>query len=421
HFTAEFEIASDQPAFSSFERSSLDGLPVLIVDDNETNRRILVEMLKSWSLSPTATANGSEALNEMHRAAANDNPYRLVLLDCMIPEMDGFSLAELINGNTSFANPTMVMISSAARPGDPKRCSEMGISRYMTKPVIKSELLDTILEALDEHTHTEETAAVEPVVVPQPSGRSLRVLLVEDGLVNQRVAVGFLKRAGHQVTVAEDGEAAIRCWENQAFDIILMDVQMPIMDGLEATTAIRQRESALGTRIPIIAMTAAAMKGDKERCLAVGMDDYVSKPIASDDLFTTMAKYVDGLLAPELVPAADRESDQSEIVDFDVALTQVPGGVVVLRDLAGIFLTECPKLLEDLRQGLADENVEATHRAVHTLKGAARILAANRLTDISSEFEMLAKDKQLEVVRARLGEIESAVDQACRIISAWRT
>jgi PAS domain S-box-containing protein len=419
HFTAEFEIARDQPVSSSFERSSLAGLPVLIVDDNETNRRILEEMLKSWSLAPTATASGSEALAEMQRAAHDGQPYRLVLLDCMMPGMDGFSLVQSINDDTTLAHPTMVMISSAARPGDARRCREMGVSRYMTKPVIKSELLDTILEALDERTGEAPIAA--PVAVAQPRGRSLRVLLAEDGLVNQRVAVGFLKRAGHEVTVAENGEAAIRCWEDQPFDIILMDVQMPIMDGLEATTTIRTRESALGKRIPIIAMTAAAMKGDKERCLAVGMDDYVSKPIAPDSLFATMAKYVDGLIATEPVPAIERENDQREIVDFDLALTQVPGGVAVLQDLARIFLTECPKLLKDLRQGLADENVEATQRAVHTLKGAARIMAANRLTEISSELETLAKDEQLETVRSRLGEIESAVEQACTIINAWQS
>jgi CheY-like chemotaxis protein len=247
------------------------------------------------------------------------------------------------------------------------------------------------------------------------------VLLVEDGLVNQRVAMGFLKRAGHEVTLAEDGEAAIRYWKDQPFDIILMDVQMPIMDGLEATTAIRKFELTSGTRIPIIAMTAAAMKGDKERCLAVGMDDYVSKPIAPDALFATIAKYVDGFTAPEPAPAIEGNDEQREIVDFDLALTQVPGGIEVLKDLAGIFLTECPKLLKDLRQGLADEDVEATQRAAHTLKGAARILAANRLTEITSEFELLAKNRQLETIRSRVEEIEAAVDQACRIIDTWRS
>ncbi|MCA9145964.1 MAG: response regulator [Planctomycetaceae bacterium] len=420
HFTAEFEIARDQPTPSSFERSSLAELPVLVVDDNETNRRILMEMLKSWSLAPRATASGVEALTELQRAANDDEPYQLVLLDCMMPGMDGFSLAQLINDNKVLASPTMVMISSAARPGDAKRCREIGVSRYMTKPVIKSELLDTILEALDEH-------AIEmPIVVPDtPAAQDvppLRVLLVEDGLVNQRVAVGFLERAGHQVVLAENGEVAIRNWEKQTFDVILMDVQMPVMDGLAATTVIRQRESTLGKRTPIIAMTAAAMKGDKERCLAVGMDDYVSKPIAPAALFATIAKYVgeSSEYEPEANLTQGFANDQRDVVDFDVALTQVPGGIDVLRDLARIFLMECPKLLKDLRQGLADENVEATQRAAHTLKGAARILAASRLTEISSEFEVLAKERQVETIRSRLHEIEAAVDEACKLIKAWR-
>lgn len=420
HFTAEFDISQDQPVPSTFERSSLAGLPVLIVDDNETNRRILEEMLESWSLAPTTTASGVAALTEMQRAANIDEPYPLVLLDCMMPEMDGFTLAQLINGNSALAHPTMVMISSAARPGDAKRCREFGVSRYMTKPLIKSELLDTILEALDETANA--PAVAEPVTVVEPKGRSLRVLLVEDGLVNQRVAVGFLERAGHQVVVAENGEVAVRCWEDQPFDIILMDVQMPVMDGLAATTEIREREESSGRRTPIIAMTAAAMKGDKERCLAVGMDDYVSKPIAPKSLFATMAKHTGEPTAdePEAETIAEFKNDRIDIVDFDKALTQVPGGVEVLRDLARIFLMECPKLLKDVRQGLADENVELTQRSAHTLKGAARILAAQQLTEISSEFEILAKEKQLDAIRSRIGEIEFAVQQACEIIKAWR-
>ncbi|HRX82532.1 MAG TPA: response regulator, partial [Pirellulaceae bacterium] len=234
--------------------------------------------------------------------------------------------------------------------------------------------------------------------------------------------VGFLERAGHQVVLAENGEVAIRNWEKQTFDVILMDVQMPVMDGLAATTVIRQRESTLGKRTPIIAMTAAAMKGDKERCLAVGMDDYVSKPIAPAALFATIAKYVgeSSEYEPEANLTQGFANDQRDVVDFDVALTQVPGGIDVLRDLARIFLMECPKLLKDLRQGLADENVEATQRAAHTLKGAARILAASRLTEISSEFEVLAKERQVETIRSRLHEIEAAVDEACKLIKAWR-
>ncbi|MBC8353407.1 MAG: response regulator [Planctomycetes bacterium] len=418
HFTSEFEIADDQPAPSSFERSSLAGLPVLVVDDNQTNRRILEEMLKSWSLAPKVTESGVEALTEMQRAANESEPYRLVLLDCMMPGMDGFSLAQLITGNIALAHPTIVMISSAARPGDARRCREIGISRYMTKPVIKSELLDAILEALDERGG--ESIIEEPITAIEPSGPALRVLLAEDGLVNQRVAVGFLERAGHHVTVAENGAVAIRCWEDQPFDVILMDVQMPIMDGLEATAVIRERESASGKRTPIIAMTAAAMKGDRERCLDVGMDDYVSKPIAPDAMFATMAKHVDRLTASDSATSVEPTIDPSGIVDFDTALDRVPGGLEVLQDLAKIFLMECPKLVKDLHQGLADENAEATQRAAHTLKGAARILCAGRLSVVAADLEHLAKDKHLEAVRLRFDEIEATVDQACKVIKAWR-
>ncbi len=340
-----------------------------------------------------------------------------------MPGMDGFSLAQLINGNTSLAHPTMVMISSAARPGDAQRCRDVGVARYMTKPVIKSELLDTILEALDEHADD----AIHDKRTPekQPMGPSLSILLVEDGLVNQRVAVGFLERAGHKVTVAENGEVALQHWGNQPFDVILMDVQMPVMDGLDATCLIREREAKLNRHTPIIAMTAAAMKGDRERCLEVGMDDYISKPIAPNVLFATIAKYVDTASASEptqqqTTQPASIEGDPKKIVDFDQALTQVPGGIEVLQDLANIFLAECPKLMKDLRQGLADNDAELAQRAAHTVKGAARILAANQLIEISAELELAAKEGQLDVVQARVEEIATAVDRACHLIRQWQ-
>ena len=423
HFTAEFGVSDQQPAQRPFEQSSLAGLPVLIVDDNETNRLILEEMLKSWSLQPIVVDSGITALTELQRAAIENEPYQLVLLDCMMPGMDGFSLAELINGNTALGQPTMIMISSAALAGDAKRCREIGIARYMTKPVIKSELLDTILDALDESG--EEVTADAPAAAI-PIGPSMRVLLVEDGMVNQRVAVGFLERAGHQVTLAENGELAIRYWEQNTFDLILMDVQMPIMDGLEATRVIRQRETESGQRIPIIAMTAAAMKGDRERCLAVGMDDYISKPIAPGSLFATMAKYVDRSSSTEPngevepIKAEDSTTDANDIVDFEKAITQIPGGRDMLEDLVDIFLSECPRLLNELSEGLAEDDADQAHRAVHTLKGAARTFAANKLEHVAAELEQLAKHKQLDTVRSRLGELEAVVDEACGVVRAWR-
>jgi CheY-like chemotaxis protein len=208
----------------------------------------------------------------------------------MMPEMDGFELTERVGKTPSFKAPTMIMVSSAARPGDAERCRRLGIARHLIKPVVQSELLDTILHAL-RHEGAEESlqgalAGRPPAAVP-----TLRILLAEDGLVNQRVAMGLLKKHGHQVVLANNGREAVESLDKQSFDGILMDVQMPEMDGFEATAAIREREQRTGRHIPIIAMTASAMKGDRERCLAAGMDGYVSKPIDPEQLYRAVATF----------------------------------------------------------------------------------------------------------------------------------
>ena len=420
HFTAEFQIAQDQPSASRFHLASLTALSTLIVDDNATNRRILDEMLKSWTLAPKVVESGVAALTEMQRAANEGHPYRLVLLDCMMPGMDGFTLAELIGGNPGLAGPTMIMISSAARTGDAERCRNLGIIRHMTKPVIKSELFDTIVDALGED-------ADEPEVLQEDLsgliGPPLHILLVEDGLINQRVATGFLERAGHTVSLANNGKEAVDATEQQDFDLVLMDVQMPVMDGHEATAIIRQREKESGGHLKIIAMTAAAMKGDRDRCLQAGMDAYVSKPIDLEELFKTIAVQTGALPDTDSDVASDAgkvaADDAPDAVDFTAAQANVPGGIEVLQDLGGIFLEECPKLLNDLLTGLAGNETEPVQRAAHTLKSSSRIMAAQPLADITAHIEQLAANGELADVKECLPKLQADADQACNAIRVW--
>ncbi len=292
HFTIELGVSDEQPKLPA-ELEDIEGLAALIVDDNQTNRNIFCKLLLNWGLRPTEVADGPSAINELQRAADAGRPYRLVLLDCMMPEMDGFGVAEKMLEDQRLRNITRIMVSSAARSEDAKRCKELGIERYITKPVIQSELLDSILHAIVPISDAEadETTQLACAV------SELRILLAEDGLVNQRVAMGLLHRMGHSVELAENGRRALEAWRDRKFDIILMDLQMPEMDGAEATRAIRQEEAERGGRrtsnhIPIIAMTAAAMKGDRERCLESGMDDYLAKPITAAGLKEVLAKYV---------------------------------------------------------------------------------------------------------------------------------
>ncbi|MEZ6087238.1 MAG: PAS domain-containing protein [Pirellulaceae bacterium] len=266
-FTVRFGLANEEPAARQQEMESLNGLPTIVVDDNNTNRKIFAEMLEAWNLDATLMPSAPAALAELHRAAATDQPYRLVLLDRMMPHMDGFALAECIRQSPVLQSIPIIMISSAAQGDDARRCREMGIQRYLTKPVLQSDLLESILDAMGIQSR-EDLAGNE--TIPEAPARQHNILLAEDGLVNQRVAMGFLKREGHNVTLATNGREAVDAASRETFDLILMDLQMPEMDGIEATREIRERDRRLRTHTPIIAMTAAAMDGDRERCLAAG-------------------------------------------------------------------------------------------------------------------------------------------------------
>ncbi len=290
HFTARFGPASGPVARPvPAEPARLHGLPVLVVDDNATNRRILQEMLTNWGMKPTVVEGGREALAELERARAAGSPFAVVLLDAMMPEMDGFTLAERIRHDPEPVGATLMMLSSANRREDAARCRELGVATYLTKPIGQSTLLDAIMTSLGAIASAEDHAVPAAAqTAPAAGRRTLRLLLAEDNAVNQRLAVSLLEKRGHQVVVAGNGREALAALDGRRFDAVLMDVQMPEMDGFEATAAIRAREAATGAHTPIIAMTAHALKGDRERCLAAGMDGYVSKPLRSRELFEVL-------------------------------------------------------------------------------------------------------------------------------------
>ncbi len=269
----------------------LRDLPVLIVDDNFTNRRVLHGMLSRWGMRPTAVEGGRSALQALELAKNLGHAFPLVLLDGQMPEMDGFAVAEQIRRDPELAGATIMMLTSAGRLGDAARCRELGISAYLVKPIRQAELLGAICLVL--HKTPQEIAV--PLVTRhtlREEQHRVRVLLAEDNAVNQTLAVRLLEKRGYAVTVAPHGRAALEAFEKDSFDLVLMDIQMPEMDGFEATAAIRQKERSTGGHIPIIAMTAHAMKGDQEQCLAAGMDGYISKPIRTSELFATIEKLV---------------------------------------------------------------------------------------------------------------------------------
>jgi len=278
-FCAEFGIQDPSTASKPNVEVDLVDMPVLIVDDNATNRRVLERLLDSWRMQPSSVDDGEAALRAMCRAYESKKPFPLVLLDQCMPHMDGFELAKRISAEPAFAGATIMMLSSAGRQEDAARCSEVGISSYLTKPVHRSLLLSAIHRALGASHSRPQWRTQHPLPKLRPGQRTLRVLLAEDNLVNQRLGARILEKVGHEVVVVGDGQQAVDALAAEEFDVVLMDVQMPNMSGLEATAAIRSREQRTGRHVPIVAMTAHAMSGDRERCRQAGMDDYLSKPI----------------------------------------------------------------------------------------------------------------------------------------------
>ena len=265
----------------------------MIVDDNATQRRILMEMLRIWQMRPSCAATGHEALSILLGAAESREPFALVVLDADMPEIDGFELARRIRSSPLLSQTSVIMLISAARQGDPGRCRDLGICAYLTKPLRRADLR-TAIAAILSGASPQPAGAIASDAVPQRAALPLRILLAEDNLVNQRIALGILGKHGHSVVVANNGVEALTALAEQPFDLILMDVQMPEMDGLETAQAIRRREQGGATHIPIVAMTAHAMSGDRKRCLAAGMDEYLAKPIRVAELLDVLAKHQPG-------------------------------------------------------------------------------------------------------------------------------
>jgi len=291
HFTARFPLHQGPPQkLEPVDTDMLRDLETLVVDDNSTNRRIIEEMLLGWGMKPILAEGGLESLEVLGRFQDRGTPLRLVLLDSQMPGMDGFGVAQRIARDPKLAGTLIIMLTSSGVRGDAARCREFGISGYLPKPVKRTDLLEAIRFVLGLQKQFEKSPTLVTVHSLRQQRAQLNILLAEDNAVNQRLAVRLLEKRGHTVVVAGTGKMALECLHRQSFDLVLMDVQMPEMDGLQATVEIRKSEKISGKHVPIIAMTARAMVGDKARCLEAGMDDYLSKPIQSKDLFATIER-----------------------------------------------------------------------------------------------------------------------------------
>jgi PAS domain S-box-containing protein len=426
HFTAHFRRQTGATVEPSIEPEDLKDLSVLVVDDNATNRRILEEVLTNWGMKAIILASGRAALAEMERAAANGHPIPLALLDAMMPEMDGFDLAAQIKQRPELARATIMMLSSAGQREDAARCRELGIAAYLTKPIKQSDLLDSILTVL----HSSSAKALTPAVQPQPSlpttQRRLHILLAEDNAINQRLAITMLEKRGHTVAVACNGKEALAASEKAIFDLILMDVQMPEMDGFEATKAIREREALAGQtpgapasfRIPIVAMTAHAMKGDRERCLEAGMDAYVSKPIQGRKLFDV----IESVFALPAEPQKEARSEESPepVFDRSAVLDRVEGDRKLLHEILGLFFDEIPGLMSEIQEPLARGDARALERAAHTLKGCVGTFGARRAYDLAQTLETMGRGGNLTEANQTYAKLEAEIARLTGALTAFK-
>jgi two-component system, sensor histidine kinase and response regulator len=401
HFTVRLKLSGKKAESDVMvPLETLNGLRILVVDDNKTNRRILHGMLTRWGARTTCAASGSEALSELDAACSAARPYQMVLTDMHMPGMDGFGLVQEIRCRPEILPVTVVMLTSAGHSGDAEHCRKLGIHSYLYKPVRRQELLAAILRALG---HPQTTPSPLEVTPAMPQARSLHILLAEDNRTNQTVATRMLQKMGHSTMVAGNGKEALLLLTTRRFDLILMDIQMPEMDGLTATRKIRESEKETQGHLPIIAMTAHAMKGDRERCIEAGMDGYVSKPISSKEVAEAIAGIA--RLQGEGTPVISLEASQrdamlltapSRIVwNMGETLERLGGDEKLFHEVIEIFLDDVPKHMASLRRAIAAGDAEAVEGAAHTLKGELGYLGISEVSQKARELEEFGSNSDL--------------------------
>jgi len=424
HFTAEFEDGAE--CHSDEQIPNISGQPVLVVDDNQTNRKILDEILTGWDMSVATACGGAEALEYLQQLVERQAEIPIVISDVHMPQMDGFQFIQRLRAIDACRDSVVIMLTSGGQPGDVQRCKELNVLAHLMKPVKQSELLTSILSGIRGNSQPQRVRTESEMVPELEPIAPLKILLAEDSKPNQVLAKGLLSKWGHSVEVADNGALAIELWRTGTFDAILMDVQMPIMDGLAATAKIRELERDTGNKIAIIAMTAHAMKGDRERCLAAGMDNYVSKPIRKPELYAALqgvgATVPDAPNSPRsdspriAVPAV--KGEDATIVDWEAALTLVGGDRALLADVLPAAIQENQDLVVKLGEAVAKDDLETAVRISHTIKGGAKAIAAEQTAKIAATIEAALMQQDVKTANEHLPGLHDAVEKLERAIEA---
>ncbi len=401
HFIAHLELDYRDPEIAE-QKLPAHALEqrVLVVDDNATNRRIFMERLQGWDIQAEAVASGIEALEALRVAAMAAAPFTIVLLDIMMPKMDGFEVARRI-GEDDQLHPAVIVLSSADSSTTAERNRELGITASLRKPISQSDLFEVLLRM-------EGVAAPRPALVLEQknSTRELHILLAEDNVFNQRVAGGLLEKQGHRVTVVGDGRQAVEMVAQQRFDAVFMDVQMPEMDGLEATREIRQHEAETAVpRLLIIGLTAHAMQGDRELCIEAGMDEYVTKPIKPQELHRVLGPLMNGFEKPSSADVTPAKINRAAVLE------RCGGDEDLLRQLVAIFRRDCPAYMQAVRAAVAANADEALARAAHTLKGPLGTLGFAEAEEHVLHVEEMARRGEMGQIDAAFARLEREIER----------
>lgn len=400
HFTIRLKLQKiKKKSPPSLKLENIKNLPVLVVDDNATNRQILEKMLLNWKMKPQAVDSGKAALSILEKASKTNFPFKVAIIDAHMPELDGFSLTKKINKHPRIQEIKTIMLTSAGMPGDAARCRKLGFSAYLTKPINPSDLLDAIILTLYPTKKSEGQTQLITKHSLYESPLHFRILLAEDNEINQKLAVRLLEKKGYRVTVANNGQEVLSIWKKDPVDLILMDIQMPKMDGLEATMAIRKKEEKTGKHIPIIAMTALAMQEDKKKCFEAGMDKYLTKPLNPKELFDTIEnKKKEELESRE--SSGNKETRMTNFtgsipIDLTSALERTGGEVDFLEELLDMFIEDFKEKYTALKAAVKQKDAVQVQKLAHSLKGSSASLGLTALQETFLKLETAGRKHDL--------------------------
>ncbi len=406
-FTARLRSAPIHDAERPRQLESLAGLHVLIVDDNATNRRLLRDLLRRWRCTSKECADAMTALELLRESTGPRGRFDLALIDFQMPENTGEDLGRAIKGDPSLESMPLIMLTSSPDSGDAARMKEIGFGGYLTKPIKQTLLHDAIAAVVGQGGGSPQTEIVTRHTVRERRLSSARILLVEDNSVNQKVASRILERLGYRCDVAGNGQEGLDAVRDRPYDLVLMDCQMPVLDGYQATRRIRELSEPV-CRVPVIAMTAEALQGDRERCIEAGMDDYLSKPIDTERLARIIEQY---LAAPG---GEDPKATTGAAMDWD-RLDEISGGDREFETtLAGVYMDEQETTLAALGEGARQADWPGVSRAAHSLKGAASNIGAAPLARLAAKLEAAARGGDPEQAGAILQDLGVAAEQVER-------